>query len=204
MYYFSPGSITKRVDKSIKWFIAILLISGISLPVIGVDRVSSVIEKLGTSQLAYGGWLSPPVRGEPDFRRAQMYYEGINAIREAPLLGIGFHGLKPFVEERDRYGGGVISHNLVITAWGELGVLGISVCVWLFWSNIAGLMRLVKNRYLDHNRRQLVAATLVALLLLLVQAQFRPFFSNPLAPILFAQSYSIIRSARESRRRRQR
>lgn len=67
----------------------------------------------------------PPTGG-----RVLQLEGGVAAIREHPVLGIGYNGLQSFMLSKD-YHTGYSSHNWLITAWGELGIPGIILGVWV-------------------------------------------------------------------------
>ena len=55
---------------------------------------------------------------------------GATAIREHPVLGIGYNGLQSFM--LNNHGKPALSsHNWLVTAWGELGIPGLILVTWL-------------------------------------------------------------------------
>ena len=197
--YFYPGSINARLLKILKWGGASLAILVVVLFFVGYERaIAPVIERFEQSQLFAGeGLTSPSKDAGGDFGRALMYSEGINAIYQEPISGIGYYSLMRFMEERNSIGFGTVSHNLIITAWGEMGLAGLFVLIWLVWSIMNGLRRCLKSDGLTHREKLLASATLVAFLVAIAHAQFRPLFSNLMFPIILAQAYTMIRLARK-------
>lgn len=61
--------------------------------------------------------------------RILQYQEGMEAIKENPVFGLGYNNLRPRMI--DLYGMSVGSHNIVITAWGELGIWGMALVSWI-------------------------------------------------------------------------
>jgi hypothetical protein len=105
----------------------LILTGGLLVAVAGVDKtIVPVVERVSQSQLL--GNTSTPDRASSDFVRAVMYYEGLRVVRAKPITGIGYGGLSPWIESRWRFP--VVSHNLIITAWGEIGTAAGRTLVW--------------------------------------------------------------------------
>lgn len=195
--YFLPESRSVRSAKTLKCCFAGLIVAGAVFFFLGFDRtVIPVIERFEQSQLWGDNGLSSATRGKSDYRRTLMYVEGINALREEPLLGIGYGSLKLFIEDNNPGLKGIVSHNLIITAWGELGLPGLIVLLWLLVSIINGLRKCLANKYTNKREKRIAAATLVAFLVVIIHAQFRPLLNNPMFPVLLAQAYTIMRMKR--------
>lgn len=187
--YFLPARQYERVQKIFVLTGAILLAVGVCSMILGVDRVvSPVLERFQQSQLIGGNGFVGPIRKGDDYRRAIVYSEGIHAIIEEPILGIGYGGLYGYIG--DRYGFGSVSHNVVITAWGEMGIPGLIALVWVFVAAVARLNQRRKYYPKNSSGSLMASATLVALAVIFIHSQFRPFFTNPMLPILLAQAYS--------------
>jgi O-antigen ligase len=92
-----------------------------------------------------------------------------------------------------RHGRGDISHNIFITAWGEMGLPGLLVLFWLMWSVFLGTRKYLKINVGPQKDKMLAAATLAALVVAFLHAQSRPFLSNPMIPVLLAQAYTMMR-----------
>lgn len=155
-------------------------------------------ERIQSSQLLSAGISEVPRRDQADFERAVMYHEGFKIVSGLPLLGVGFGGLHVITERL--YGDGIISHNLVITAWGELGIAGMLVVTFLFGTLLYRLYVLQGDRTINLRLRYDAAATIVALVVLLMHAQFRPFYSNPMIPIVLAHAVMLVQSYARRRR----
>lgn len=159
----------------------------------GYERtLAPVVERFTQSQILSEG-LGAPTKGDADYTRALIYAEGIDLIREHPLMGIGYHGFARYLEEKS----GVyrVSHNLIITIWGEMGIPGLFVSIWLLAAVVINLRRQKRLENSSQQDRLIAAATSMALLVVIMHGQFRPVLTNPLLPILLAQVYAISRAA---------
>jgi O-antigen ligase len=155
---------------------------------VDVDRIAvPVVERFQQSQLLDEGW-GEPVRGEADYKRALMYTQGLDLIREEALLGIGYGGFSRYIEERN--GIFIVSHNLIISVWGEMGIPGMTALIWLLTSAFVKLHRQRNNQRLPRTAVLMATATLVALVVAVLHSMFRPLLTNPLLPIILAQVYA--------------
>ncbi len=173
----------------------LILFSGLILDTtLKKGLINSTATRLINSTNLVDNVLKGPDQSADDYRRALQYYYGIEAIKENPILGIGFRGLKPYMIERlhnERLG--VISHNIIITTLGEMGLISFLLAVWIFWYSIASLRKIIKN-YFDEEAKTLAKATMISIILMIIQVQFRPFFINPLAIIILGIAFVQIRS----------
>lgn len=189
-----PRKWSYRVVRLVKVGGVLIIFTGILVGFIGMDRtVYPILERFTTSQLTDSYGLIEPSRYATDYRRALMYEEGIGIIVNQPLTGIGYGSLKPYLEERYGSAYGTVSHNIIITMWGEMGVPGLVLLIWLSLKVFTGLR---KYRYVSTGSiddKLIAAATLSALIVVFIHAQFRPFFSNPIFPIFLAQAYTMIK-----------
>lgn len=131
---------------------------------------------------------------EPDYVRSAMYMEGLAIIKEYPLLGIGFGGLAERMEEF--YGFYVISHNILITAWGELGVVGLILTILIFLLPLRAINRLRKN-IISRENSMLATSIFVGLLVLLFHGMFVPQLTNPVLFILLGMAYGLTSKKRD-------
>ena len=150
-----------------------------------------MFERFKTSQMLNIDNLKEPDPEKEDYGRTIIISEGIRAIHERPLLGIGYGGLKGYIE--NHYGRGRISHNIIITMWGEMGLPGLLSLLWIIWVIYIGIYRFRISKTTTQKEKILASATCVALLLAFINAQFRPFFFNPMIPIILGQTWSFIR-----------
>jgi O-antigen ligase len=198
---FYPASLSTRILRLVKLTGVLAAVFVTIALVVGVDRfVNPVLDRFMDSQLFKVGNWSDPSREEGDFGRLLLLTEGVNAVREEPFRGIGYGGFKNYIE--DRHGKGHISHNLFITAWSEMGLLGMFVLCWLLWAVFFGLSKYSRGGgCFDSQKNKMIAvATFVALLLAIIHAQLRPVFSNPMLTVLLAQAYTMMRLRRNYQR----
>lgn len=191
-----PARWSIRVVRLLKVAMIVTAIAVIAVLFLGVERISTpVVERFENSQLTSIDGIIDPSRGSGDFRRALIYAEGINAVYDEPFLGIGYGGLARYMEAR--HGIGSTSHNIIITAWGEMGLPGMLVLFWLLWSVFFGLRKYLRSSGGSKKDKLIAAATLAALIVAFIHAQFRPLFSNPMLPVLLAQAYTMMRLTRK-------
>lgn len=152
----------------------------------GIGMIMSTLSRLQESQLLSLGGLSAPSASGGDFQRTAMYFEGLRLIREHWLLGVGYGGL--FFEMEASYGFGVVSHNLFISAVGEMGLPGLLILLWAVGGAIAQLLRARRNAANDPFLRNAATAALVSLIVVLVHSQFRPFYAMPMVGLLLGQA----------------
>lgn len=119
-------------------------------------------------------------RGKPppvaDFERSLMYREGVTMVTENPVLGAGYMGLMPRMEEV--YGRATGSHSIVITAWGELGIAGLLAALWIVWAGLRGIWK--------GKREPLILATGVAFIVAVGHAQIRSQLDNAMLYVVLA------------------
>lgn len=159
-----------------------------------LQAVSSVIQRFAESQLFELGGAGMPLRDEGDFGRAVMYFEGFKIVRENWLMGIGYGALYARMEAL--YDFGLASHNLIITAVGEMGMLGLFSVVWALGAGVARLWRVRRDEAEDFDLRCAATVTIAAIAMAVVQAQFRPFHSHEMIPLLLAMAALLGRSRR--------
>ena len=175
---------------------AVILLAAPVLP--GGDKITEPLERLSHlstfSDLAQMGRPPPNVlRTEslPDIRRAVMYYEGVKAVREHPVTGVGYRGIKQRMEEY--YGVGVISHNIILTAWGEFGLVGLLALIATGLGTVLRCRRFIRlaRRAGDSQIFYFCQAMLTALLLGWIHAMARPQESNFLFMSLVAVALAL-------------
>lgn len=138
----------------------------------------------------------------PDRDRILLLLLAYEIVREHPLSGIGFHGTKNFMESR--FGYGRISHNIIVTAWAEGGL--ISLLAFLFLT-IVCYSRILKSRKLvkkvNRDDYLFLSAALISLTLMLLHAMFQPQEFNPIFLLVIALALSsrkfILKKRREVR-----
>ena len=119
---------------------------------------------------------------EADLARAAMYVFGIEMIIEHPIVGTGFGGLYHFMLERIAFG--VVSHNLIITFWGELGLIGMVVLLYFFFRITLDAYQLRTVQFDLPIEKLMPAACLCCILVFVVYGMVRPFYSNYMFPVM--------------------
>lgn len=193
LIYFYPGNIFVRTIKFIKIFFILIIFGIIVYFSINIEeKVEPILTRIKNSQLMSLSGIISPDRNMPDYGRSIIYSEGINAICEEPLFGIGYGTLLSYIEQKHGVGVGSVSHNIIITFWGEMGLPGVFVLFWIVVSLVKGLRR--RKIYKIHLKedRFIASATVCSLIISFIHAQFRPFYSNPMIPIILAQAYTYI------------
>ncbi len=141
--------------------------------------IAQLVTRFQESQVLSGGVIQPS-KDLYDYARAAMYFEGYKMTLDYWPLGSGIGGLSAYMEER--LGFGLVSHNILITAAGELGIvgavsyplifLGISLRLWA--------LRRCKMEILS----DLGKISFVFLFSFLVYSLVRPFDGVYIFPIL--------------------
>lgn len=114
--------------------------------------------------------------------RLSIYHQALRMLSERPIFGAGISGFpvrdapfRPYGEEVELY-----PHNLWLTTWSELGLLGLASFAWIFfgllWRAVRAMLRL------DQIEKALAWGAAGALLLYLVHGLFdSPYWKNDLS-----------------------
>lgn len=157
--------------------------------ILGPEYVRAPIERLKSSQLLNVTTVETPTLEESDYVRTVMYLEGVNAIRAHGTTGIGYYALASYIEAI--HGWRLISHNIILTAWGELGIAGLTAALLIV---VIGTRRIwiarSWARRVDAQAFYFHAATLIAWVVALTHAQFRPQLTNPMFHVLVAAAFA--------------
>lgn len=160
--------------------IKLLFVAGFALLIIVVaggyeNTFGAVAERFQASQIL--DLDSTATAGEADYSRQAMYLGGIETIRDEPLTGIGYGGLAERMN--DAYGFRLASHNLILTAWGEMGLLGLLLFIWLTSATVS-------RAWESRRQSEFYRAALVAVIVALLHAQIRPQLENPMFWVVLA------------------
>ena len=113
--------------------------------------------------------------------RPFMYYEGWKLVRSPSWFGEGLDAV--FHYTGDRWGKKIHSHNLIITAVGELGIIG-GLLMTSFITLITFIAVRVFYRIGDPPRQALLLACFGGLIVSFFSAMFRTNFDSPVIPLL--------------------
>ncbi|MBT5532709.1 O-antigen ligase family protein, partial [Candidatus Poribacteria bacterium] len=157
--------------------------------VLGPGYFSEPIERLQNSRMFDASDIDIRSVDEADYQRTVMYLEGINAIRAHGVTGIGYGALPSYIEAI--HGWRLISHNIIVTAWGEMGLAGLALALVIA---VVGTRRVwvarASARRVDARAFYFHTATLIAWVVALMHAQFRPQLSNPMFHVLAAAVFA--------------
>lgn len=148
--------------------------------------IAQVTSRFQDSQVWSIG-ISLPDRDLNDYGRAAMYFEGYQMLLEYWPLGSGFGGLAPYMEEK--LGFGYVSHNIVITAAGELGLIGVIGYTFIFSTIVIRLWRLKKSS--SELISDLAKSSLVFVFTFLLYSLTRPFGGVYIFPIIMGMVLQI-------------
>lgn len=166
----------RSAGRSVGLAVFIAATGTIAILILGPEpTVEFVAERYRDTQLFRSNTLNPEMA---DYGRSVMYSEGIAAIRSEPIMGIGYGALGSEIERK--YGFRLVSHNLIITAWGEAGLLGLISLVGLF-SSLAWRVN-----------RTAFPGLLLAIGILFAYGMTRPQLTNPAMYLLFAAAMRAI------------
>ncbi|MCS3668729.1 hypothetical protein GGP77_002980 [Salinibacter ruber] len=189
-----PYFTSRRLLRVVKRTAALSLIgviagTGLYL-LLGPQFLQSVLERFSDSQLLQLE-LSTLTESEGDFGRAVMFLETYNIVEEDPLIGIGYNTFKEYM--KSRYTFGRISHNIVLSVWGEMGIFGLITFVGMvstaFWYAKKGQIG-ARSRG-ETEQRLFLGASRAALTILLIHAMFRPQLTNPTLWIVLAACLGV-------------
>lgn len=184
----TPGA---RAHVRFYWILVLLtcLVSVIVI-VVGYDKtIGIVLERIGQSQLISISLSEEPWQGESDFSRALSYRAALELLRTHPFKGIGYGGFGPFFE--DHFGRFSISHNLIVSVWGELGLPGLLIFGSILYMTLSRLLRIwASHRIVEPEDFVFWCACLVSLVVALAHGMFRPVMDNPMFFVLLAVAMS--------------
>lgn len=156
---------------------------------LGAGFLTVPLDRLAGSQMLSAAALDEPALDEGDYLRTVMYLEGIAAIRADPWRGLGYNALGSVVEAAT--GARLISHNILLTAWGELGATGLVLALMIAGVGTARVWRARANtRNVDPKAFYFHTATLIAWALALAHAQVRPQLTNPMFHVVVAAAFA--------------
>jgi hypothetical protein len=118
--------------------------------------------------------------------RLAMIWRSLALLVDTSLLGVGYENIRVLFPTST--GGGVVSHNLwIVTGAGELGLLGfvsaLAFSVIAMQRAYRGLGRAGRG---GDSERLHAAAILIAIVIVIIHAQFRPQMGNPMFFVVLA------------------
>lgn len=192
---FMPGQRRQRGIKVVSIFSTFIFgFAFLSYLLAGTELLTPVIERLLSSQLlGTGGFAEAvldPDKEADDYKRTLMYAGGYDLIKNYWVFGAGFGVLKVSMEST--FGVGAISHNWIITALGELGIIGIgtmlAITIMVFRENF----KIIANLHRPLGFRILAFQLLIVYSSLLLQGLSRPLFMNPLFSVVLGLACGIL------------
>ena len=177
-----------------KMLIICIIIIGSVIFFFGYEStIGRVAERFSSSQLLHFLSAETPVKGEGDYRRFIQYATGISVIKSHPIMGVGFYGFSTEMGKMLVDTEGSVSHNIFFTVWGEMGIFGLSAFFWLTYSALTKTLRVRSHSTIlrNHSSFLFYSALVLAILLSLLHAQFRPQLTNPSFYIIFALALSV-------------
>jgi O-antigen ligase len=189
-----PYFMSRQITRAIKHTLGLSLLGGIAVIGIyfltGSQFLQPVLERFSESQLLQMEIGNIKESGG-DFARAAMFLEGYNIVTNSPLIGIGYKTFKVHMEEF--YPFGIISHNIIISVWGEMGIFGLVSFVGMvstaFWHTNRG--QAVAQNSGEEEKWLFLGASKIALTVLLIHAMVRPQLSNPTFWIVLAACMGV-------------
>ena len=167
--------------------VALLAVMALFVGLLGYKKtIGPALRRVHASQLPRLLTGERPIRrASSDYKRAMFYYGGLEIIRGYPLTGIGYGAVKQYLISR--YGVGSVSHNLIVTIWGELGLFGLVV---FGWAAISAMWRCWRARQAaikgSPDDFYFYSAALVAFMIAVFHGQFRPMFTQPMFFVVLA------------------
>jgi len=130
---------------------------------------------------------APPAAPD-DYERKIMYFEGYQSFLRHPVFGIGYQNLREVTDEK--YGYGVVSHNLAITLLGELGIPGTVLFAVLIWGYFHRL-RIARDRAHLAATRMFHRACALAMLGCILLGMTQPMLVSPMYFALLGAGYGF-------------
>jgi O-antigen ligase len=182
---------TKKVIMAAKASVLVILIILILLKTTNIENIFlQVSQRFIDSQVITTIFdNNKPSLQRSDYVRSVMYFEGIRTIKENPVLGIGLGGISKTID--DYYGFEVVSHNFIITAWGEMGVIGLFLILLMFVLPIKQMIQIRRQmgQIIDYTY---ISSTLVGIILLLLNGLFMPQLTNPVLYLMLGLAIGYI------------
>lgn len=126
-------------------------------------RTSPVTEGLITrySSLKLKSTVSSLLKeNQQDYIRILTFIEGYRFITTKPLFGYGYNSMKYHIDEMT--GTPMVSHNLIITFWGEMGLIGLMVFLWMFGKPLFRTMTVRKASKLVNKKNYYWFSSIIA------------------------------------------
>lgn len=174
--FFLPGSAGQRMARFVFWATFLLAMTAALLVWFEVSFLGKLTERFRDTQIYSFEALQNPDPDAADYGRALMMAAGLRAFQESWPKGIGFGALPDFMLEYGPYQ--YVSHSFVITFTSELGILGTLALALLVIGTIQKMRSVPAG-----SMKGAISASLV---LILLQAIFRPPYANGLLPVLLA------------------
>ena len=192
-----PVFMSNRITYLVKRIAALALtglIGAVALYMfVGPQVVGTVLERFSESKFLQGDFniaqSLDDIQG--DTRRLVMLQEAYNIVITDPLTGIGYYTFKPYVEARYPYS--AISHNIILTVWGEMGIFGFVSFIGMVTVAFREAGRGQKCAATNGNKEHwlFLGASKAALVVLLVHAMVRPQLTNPTFWVIVAACLGV-------------
>ncbi|MCS3700522.1 hypothetical protein GGQ20_001839 [Salinibacter ruber] len=118
--------------------------------------------------------------------RLLMFFTGIDIVTLKPITGVGYYMIRKYMEQL--YGNGIISHNILVSVWSEMGLFGLIsflIMVYKTWQNNQKIIK-KSLRYGRDNLYRIGSANKVAFILAMSHAMVRPQLMNPMVYVILA------------------
>ena len=169
--------------------VAVGVVAALLFMTLGADYLRGPLDRLTRSQILTSVVTEEVTVDEGDYLRTVMYLEGIAAIRADPWRGLGYNALGSIVEKA--HGVRLVSHNIILTAWGELGAVGLALAVAIAAVGTRRIWRArARARRVDPRAFYWHTATLIAWIIALGHAQGRPQLNNPMFHVVVAAAFA--------------
>jgi O-antigen ligase len=129
--------------------------------------------------------------------RLYIWSVGLKMILDNIILGVGSGN---FAVAFPKYAGsmsslGVVAHNSFVSVFGELGMVGISLFIWLFYSHYKDLLTYFKKNRLDDRNRIIAKGLLYAFMTFMIASLGLSWEYNKLIPFLLGSILLVTKIA---------
>ncbi len=191
---YSRGRLSRSAFKGLLIGLVIIGITGFLIGALGLQgSIEWLFERILSSNL-YENVIEGKVRShEADYLRSLMYIDGIEIVKSNPVLGIGYGTFYKYMEKMHGYG--VISHNLIITAWSEIGLHGLLAFILLTYLPLKRIFSAnsALNRIGGYYYSSYGAFLSIGFLVVMLHGMFRPQFDNPFFWIQIGAVFGFVR-----------
>lgn len=188
--YWAHGRFDQKLGRFVFGTSLFITVSFLVVLFLGWDKTfGQVIHRFEDSQLLRGLLTMRAEAGLGDYARTSMYLQGLELVKIHWMFGAGYNALYPFME--GNIGFGLVSHNLIITALGEQGIMGLFLYALFFMKIISLFLKGMKKN--SPNMKDYSSTGLIIVVLFFAYSLIRPYQTIFVFPIIISFMYKQTR-----------